>query len=210
MLGIEQAFSCTYDAEIGAIELGSAQSQFCLFNQFLISMQVNLMQYAWGCFLLHCITAVENLQQLAFHVSLWFFLCSVPCHGIALITLYVKAHQICILVYQAETSYERYDRSWAWVMSCTWLLILQYAAVQRSTRGLLVCLRAEQLLSVLVSSYECGHQNILMSMYCLLSKVFEEAATLHSRIWIPTGDFCFWRKNCPIWFCTTGVFWKSG
>lgn len=51
MLGKQHAFSCKNCVAIGAIELGSVQSQFCLFNQFLISMQVNLMQYGLGMFL---------------------------------------------------------------------------------------------------------------------------------------------------------------
>lgn len=109
MLGKQHSFSCKNYVEIGAIELGSVQSQFCLFNQFLISMQVNLMQYAWGCLLLYFITAAENLKQLVFHDSLCFFLCSVHYHGTALIILYVKAHQICILVCQAKISYELYE-----------------------------------------------------------------------------------------------------
>lgn len=66
MLGKQHAFPCKNCVEIGAIELGIVQSQFCLFNQFLISKQANLMQYAWGCFLLYFITAAENLKQLAF------------------------------------------------------------------------------------------------------------------------------------------------
>lgn len=71
---------------------------------------------AWGCFLLYFITAAENLKQLAFHVSLCFFLCSVAYHGTTLIILYVKAHQICILVCQTKISYELYELSLSYVM----------------------------------------------------------------------------------------------
>lgn len=71
---------------------------------------------AWGCFLLYFITAAENLKQLAFHVSFCFFLYSVPYHGTTLIILYVKAHQICILVCQAKISYKPYELSFTYVL----------------------------------------------------------------------------------------------
>lgn len=71
---------------------------------------------AGGCFLLYFITAAENLQQLAFHVSLCFFLYSTPYHGITLIILYVKAHQICILICQAKISYKLYELHVSYVL----------------------------------------------------------------------------------------------
>lgn len=42
MLAKQHAFSCKNCVGIAAIELGSVQSQFCLFNQFLVPVQVNL------------------------------------------------------------------------------------------------------------------------------------------------------------------------
>lgn len=90
MLGKQHEFSCKNCVEIGAIELGSVQSQFCLFNQFLISEQVNLMHYAWGCFLLYFITAAENLKQLAFHVFPVSFCVVFPTMGLLLLSCMLK------------------------------------------------------------------------------------------------------------------------
>lgn len=135
---------------------------------------------AWGCFLLYFITAAENLQQLAFHVSLCFFLYSTPYHGTTLIILYVKAHQICILICQAKISYKLYELSLSYVLCWFYNVFL----FKDQLVNYWCASGPKQMLLVFVSSYEFGQQTLLNVCVLLIVKVIWRDC---HRTWIISG-----------------------
>lgn len=173
MLGKQHEFPCKNYVEIGAIELGSVQSQFCLFNQFLISEQVNLMHYAWGCFLLYFITAAENLKQLAFHVFPVSFCVVFPTMGLLLLSCMLKLIKFVSLFARQKLAVN--SRSCSGALLCTFCLISANAAAQGSAPGFLPCLRAS---ADVLSFGNFTWISTPNSVSLLLSKLSEGTSTL--------------------------------